>query len=839
MSALPDDVFVLPTSLAQRRYWQLDQMLPGNPALNMPLAFDLAGPLDVPALERALDGLRERHEILRAALARVNGVLAQVVHGPARVPLPVCDLSARPAPERDRCTEDAVFTEARRPFDLAKAPLFRASLVKRAEREHVLLVTMHHAICDGWSNGVVVRELAELYRAGIEGVPARLPDLPIQFADFANWQDEWLKGEKFEEAFAYWRGKLAGPLPILEIPTDRPRRAGVPTPGVIASLLVDKELSDALKTLGRQVDATPFMLFFAAFVALLGRWSSQDDVIVGSPAANRQHVETEGLIGPFANPLLLRTDLSGTPTLRALVLRVKELALSAFAFSELPFEKLVEWQEDVLKQIPYAPRVMFIYQTAFMQPVTFSTGLTWTPRRSVSPGSAFELMQSVVERGEGQRLQLEYNPELFDAGTVARFLKDYERILRSLATTPDMLLKDVALESRPRKPVSGERAVAPTMPALSPARDEVEQKLVAIWEDALATTPIGVHDNYFELGGHSLLAVRIMSEIGKQFGKELPLATLVESQTIAELAELLRDKSWSASWSSLVAIQTVGTRPPLYLVHAAGGNVLTYLDLARHLGPDQPVYGLQARGLDGKQAPHESLEAMARDYIKEIREFQTSGPYYLGGTSFGGLIAFEMAQQLVEQGQTVAMLALFDTWGPDYPVYIPGMTGSRLRWRKLLERIDLHVGNFLVAKGVKGKAGYVAAKSIRVKNNAIKHTKKGLGRFREFTEHVVRPLPKVLRKVEGETRDATKRYVARPYSGRITLFRASKQGVHIVPDPDLGWTRIAVGGLDVYEVPGHHGALVYEPRAGALAAQLARCLEAAASRSAPEPAGGR
>ena len=695
---------------------------------------------------------------------------------------------------------------------------------------------MHHIVCDGWSNGILVREIGELYRAAVEGDAPRLPDLSIQFADFANWQQEWLRGEKFEEAFDYWRGQLAGRLPPLEIPTDRPRRPGIASPGVIGTSLLDKPLSDALRSFGRQVDATPFMLFFAGFVALLSRWSGQEDVLVSSPAANRQHVETEGLIGPFANPLLLRTDLSGSPTLRSLVLRVRELSLAAFSFAELPFEKLIEWQETALEQVPYAPRVMFIYQSAFMQPVALPGGLTLTPRRSVSPGSTFELMQSVVERAEGQRIQLEYNPDLFAAPTIERFLKDYETLLRAIATTPDALLADVKIGTTPRKgPVSGERPVPAVLPVLEAPKDDAERKLVAIWEEVLDTSPIGVRDNYFELGGHSLLAVRIMTEIGKQFGTQLPLATLVQAPTIAELAGLLRDKTWSASWSSLVPIQEDGTKPPFYCVHAAGGNVLTYLDLARHLGTDQPVYGLQARGLDGKQPPHNNLEEMARDYIKEICEFQPEGPYYLGGTSFGGMIAFEMAQQLVAQGQTVGLLALFDTYGPGYPRYLPGMSPLRIRYQRLLERLDLHASNLLAAEGLRAKLSYLGTKSTRLGNR---------GRFylKKFRKNVVapmfRPIPVTLRKVEEASRKATVRYQPRSYPERVTLFRASKQPPGIYPDPELGWSAIAGGGVEVHEVPGHHGAIIYEPRIGLLARQLALCLEAASRKTRGGPASG-
>jgi thioesterase domain-containing protein/acyl carrier protein len=824
MSALHDDVFLLPTSLMQKRYWQLDQLVPGNPALNMPLAFRLAGPLDAPALERALSGLAVRHEILRASFDRVGADVMQIVRPEAAVSLDVVDLGTLPPAERDQRTEELVLEEARKSFVLAKGPLLRTSLVRRAENDHVLLVTMHHIVCDGWSNGILVREIGELYRAAVEGGPPRLPDLSIQFADFANWQQEWLRGEKFEEVFDYWRGQLAGSLPLLEIPTDRPRRPGIAAPGVIETLLLDKPLSDALKSFGRQVDATPFMLFFAAFVALLSRWSRQEDVLVSSPAANRQHVETEGLIGPFANPLLLRADLTGSPTLRGLVLRMRELALAAFSFAELPFEKLIEWQETTLKQVPYAPRVMFIYQTAFMQPVALPGGLTLTPRRSVSPGSTFELTQSVVERAEGQRLQLEYNPDLFDASTIARFLKDYETLLRAIATTPDALLADVKIETASRKaPVSGERPIPAALPALVAPKDNAERKLVAIWEEVLDTSPIGVNDNYFELGGHSLLAVRIMTEIGKQFGKQLPLATLVQTPTIAELAGLLRDRTWSASWSSLVPIQPDGTKPPFYCVHAAGGNVLTYLDLGRHLGDDQPVYGLQARGLDGKQPPHKSLEEMARDYIKEIREFQPEGPYYLSGHSFGGMIAFEMAQQLVAQGQTVGLLALFDTYGPGYPRYMPGMSPLRIRYQRFLERVDLHAGNLLAARGLRAKLSYLRSRA-RVAARSISYLKK---LKKNVFNPMFRPFPVTLRKLEKASRKATVRYQPKPYPGRVTLFCASKQPAGIYPDPELGWSAIAGGGVEIHEVPGRHGALVNEPRIGPLAQQLARCLEAA------------
>ena len=380
MSTARDDVFVLPTSLAQRRYWQLDQLLPGNPALNMPLAFRLSGPLDVPALDGALQGLAGRHEILRATLEKVGGEVAQIVRPEGRIPLDIVDLSGLPRGEREACIEKATLAEARKPFSLASGPLVRATLLRQSDLEHVLLVSLHHVVCDGWSNGILVRELAELYRAGVEGGPPRLAELPIQFADFASWQEEWLRGEKFDAAFDYWRGKLSGSLPALDLPTDRPRRPGR-VAGRLESTLIEVPLRRA-QAFGRQVDATPFMLF-RAFAALSRSGPAR------KTSSSARPPRTGSTSRPRASSAPARASCSGStprrPDAPRLVLRVKELALSAFGFVELPFE-LIEWQET-LKRVPYAPRVMFIYQSAFMQPAALPGGHA-RPLRSVSPGSA-------------------------------------------------------------------------------------------------------------------------------------------------------------------------------------------------------------------------------------------------------------------------------------------------------------------------------------------------------------------------------------------------------------------------------------------------------------------
>ncbi|MBC8647301.1 MAG: non-ribosomal peptide synthetase, partial [Thermoanaerobaculia bacterium] len=286
--------------------------------------------------------------------------------------------------------------------------------------------------------------------------------------------------------------------------------------------------------------------------------------------------------------------------------------------------------------------------------------------------------------------------------------------------------------------------------------------------------------------------------------------------TVEEIAAIIRDETSVEAWSALVPISPGGSRPPFYCVHAVGGNVLTYADLARRLGPDQPVYGLQAVGLDGLRPPDGTLEEMGRHYADEIRRFQPEGPYALGGTSAGGLIAYEVARQLEAAGGRVALLALFDTYAPGSIRRRPGVSSFRFRMYRAVDRFLLHFENFLAAERL-GKATYIAVKSRRL----------GLelrNRWRRF-RHV--PLPPALQRVQNAVSGALRSYVPGPFGGLVTLFRANSRPRGYDLDPTLGWSRLAARGVEVFDVPGYHGALVYEPRVAALAGKLRVCLQRA------------
>jgi aspartate racemase len=1317
-----------PLSFAQQRLWFLDQLEPGNAFYNMPQSTRIGGELSVQILHQAFDTIVMRHESLRTTFGYRDGTPVQIINKSVEVQLPVVDLSELPAGEREKEARRLASEEARRPFDLGKGPLLRASLLRLGEEDHVLLLTMHHIVSDGWSAGILMRELSLLYEAYSAGKASPLAELPIQYADFAVWQREWLQGEVLEKQLSYWRERLGDDLPVLELPTDRVRPAVQSYRGNSHSLVLSKNLADQLRQLSQQEGATLYMVVLAAFQVLLSRYSGQEDIIVGSPIAGRNRAETEGLIGFFVNTLVVRTDLTGNPTFRDLLKRVKEVALDAYAHQDLPFEKLVEelqperdLSQNPLFQVMFALqnaprsglelgelklssfsfenkttrfdlevhiwelgngslRCSFVYNTDLFEErtvegmarhyqtllesivaepgreiqelrlltraeeeqlvVTWNETVTEYPRAKsigelfeaqveaspdevavvyedrqltyrelneranqvgrylqklgvgpevmvaisverslemvvgllgiIKAGGAYvpldpeypaerlrfmmgdtrapvlitqerqlasvpaseaqvvcldrdweeikgESGENLAARAGGETLAyvmytsgssgrpkgvtvrhrsvvrlvretnyasftrdevfLQFAPLSFDASTLevwgallnggrlavmragipsleelGRAIREYgvttlwltaglfhqmveseleslsgvrqllaggdvlsvnqvEKVLRELPecrlingygptenTTftccygmgagteigtsvpigrpisntqvyildqrqqpvpagvagelyiggdglargylnrpelteekfvanpfkaaagarlyrtgdrvryladgnieflgridqqvkirgyrielgeieavlsehpaikesvviarqedsgdkrlvaylvvgdrstagvselrshlkqklPDYMVPStfVILDELPLTPngkVDRHRLPAPeqSRPELEEGfvapRDELERQLSNLWERILDVKPIGVTDNFFELGGHSLLAVRLFAQIEKLFHKNLPLATLFQAPTIEGLAEILRQEGWVSSWSSLVPIKPGGVKPPFYLVHPSGGNVLCYRALARFLDSDQPVFALQAQGLDGKRPPHATLEEMATHYIEEIRTLQPEGPYHLGGSSSGGVLAFEIAQQLQAQGEEVGLLAMIDTFFPGFPRFMPNRALFNFKLHRMMMRADLHLGHLLILRP-KEQVKYILDGLRRIKKNL---KKKIATRFR--SEDALRQTIERVRQVNSH---AFKVYKPKNYSGRITYFWCTEMMFRSYVDNRLGWDAVAESGLEVHMVPGSHtGLLDIEPHTRILAEELNKCLQ--------------
>jgi alpha-ketoglutarate-dependent taurine dioxygenase/acyl carrier protein len=447
----------LPLSFAQQRMWFIDQFERGNSLYNVPVAIRLTGALNVAALEESLNEILRRHEVLRTTYAEVNGRPVQLISATQTLPLPLTDLRALTRLEREAETRRVAGVEAKRPFDLSAGPVLRAMLLRLADEEHVLLLTTHHIVSDAWTKGVLMQEVAEIYRAFSEGRESPLAELPVQYADYAVWQREWLQGEVLEAQIGYWKEQLAGAPPLLELPLDKPRPAVQTFRGATYNMTFTAALRDALKDLSRHETATLFMTLLAAFQTLLSRSTGTEDIVVGTNVANRNRVETEKLIGFFVNHLLMRTDLGGSPTFRQLLARVREVALNAYAHQDLPFDQLVK-ALNPKRNSAYHPlfQVLLVLQNAPLAAVELPR-LTLSPLEQADEIAQFDLALFIEETDAGMTGLWRYSTDLFDAATVARLAENFVALLESIVARPEARIGELNVQTELKRAAEAEK----------------------------------------------------------------------------------------------------------------------------------------------------------------------------------------------------------------------------------------------------------------------------------------------------------------------------------------------------------------------------------------------
>jgi amino acid adenylation domain-containing protein len=436
----------MPLSFAQQRLWFVDRLAPGNPFYNLPAAVRLTGLLNLAVFRQSLRALVRRHETLRTTFATIAGQPVQLIAAADAVhmPLRLIDLSGLPS-ERERLARELARTEMLRPFDLARGPLLRTTLMRLDQQEHVLLLTLHHIIADGWSMAVLVHEIATTYAAGTSGTHAALPALPIQYADFASWQRAWLQGEVLDAQLAYWKDQLAGSPNVLDLPTDRPRPAVQSYRGAAYTFELDHTLLAALNALSRRAGTTLFMTLLAAFDVLMYRYSGQTDLVVGSPIAGRTQPATEALIGCFVNTLVLRSDLAGDPSFHELLGRVRALCLDAYTHQDLPFERLVEELQPA-RELSRHPlfQVEFALQN-MPTPALTASELTLRPLAIAGETAKFDLVLGVTEHAAGMLASWEYCTDLFDATTIRHMSAHWRTLLTGIVAAPERRLADLPL----------------------------------------------------------------------------------------------------------------------------------------------------------------------------------------------------------------------------------------------------------------------------------------------------------------------------------------------------------------------------------------------------------
>ncbi|MCA1993256.1 MAG: amino acid adenylation domain-containing protein, partial [Coleofasciculus sp. S288] len=437
----------LPLSFAQQRLWFLNQLEGSSATYNIPGAVRITGNLDVNTLQQALSEIVRRHEVLRTSFQTVNGTPIQVIHPEATLKITVVDLKPLEVTERETVLHQQAQLEAITPFNLEIAPLIRCSLLQLSATEYVLLLTMHHIVSDGWSIGVFIQELSSLYQAFGAGEPSPLTALPIQYADFAVWQRQWLSGEVLETQLNYWLSQLQGAPELLQFPTDHPRPTVQTYRGRTHSFTLNTDLTQKLQTLSRQSGTTLFMTLLAAFATLLYRYSGQSDILIGSPIANRHRQEVESLIGFFVNTLVLRTRFEDNPRIKDLLARVRETTLKAYEHQDVPFEQLVEALQPQ-RSLSHSPlfQVMFDLQNAPMGEVELP-GVTLTQLERESTIAKFDLTLSITETAQGLVGEWEYNTDVFDGSTIERMAAHFQNLLSAIVENPQQTVGELPLLS--------------------------------------------------------------------------------------------------------------------------------------------------------------------------------------------------------------------------------------------------------------------------------------------------------------------------------------------------------------------------------------------------------
>ncbi|MEM1393272.1 MAG: amino acid adenylation domain-containing protein [Cyanobacteria bacterium P01_H01_bin.150] len=435
----------IPLSFSQQRLWFIDQLYHGSPFYNIPIAFHIQGHLNITTLEQSLNEILKRHEVLRTNFTLVNGEAVQKIAPELNWDLSIINLEHLSGKDWESQVKEFAASSAKKPFNLAKELLVRATLLRLSQEEHILLVTMHHIITDGWSWGVFLRELSMLYAAFSTNQPSPLPELPIQYADFAVWQRDRIQNEFLATQLNYWKQQLKGELPVLQLPTDRQRPNATTFIGAKQYFKFSASLTNALRQLSQREDSTLFMSLLAAFNILLYRYTNQEDILIGSPIANRNRAELEGMLGLFVNTLVLRNNLNGNPSFCELLHRVREVTLDAYAHQDLPFEMLVEelQPERDLSRNPFY-EVMFVLQNT---PIDLHevSGLTFRTLEFDSGTAQLDIFLSMSESEDGLTGCLEYNTDIFDSTTISQFINNFQTLLENIVENPQQRLSKLSL----------------------------------------------------------------------------------------------------------------------------------------------------------------------------------------------------------------------------------------------------------------------------------------------------------------------------------------------------------------------------------------------------------
>ncbi|GAB1543623.1 hypothetical protein NUACC21_62980 [Scytonema sp. NUACC21] len=789
--------------------------------------WNFCGELNYKAFEQAWYAVVERHTTLRTAFVwkDLNEPLQAVLQF-VKLPIKQQNWQEFSFTQQKEKLEVYLREDRHHGFNLTQAPLMRLAIFTLSLNTYQFVWTFHHILMDGWCQPLIFKEVLTFYNAFNKGDDIRQePSRP--YRDYITW----LKQQDLSKAETFWRKLLQDfkePTPLSKI-IDIDNSSNEEKYNIDLRAHLPTSVTAKLQALAQQYHLTLNTLIQGVWALLLSRYSGNLDIVFGVTVSGRPPTlaEVESMIGLFINTLPMRIKVSPDTKFWVWLETVQTQHLEAKTYEYCSTGQVHQWSE-IPSSLPLYESIL-VFENYPVESHTLESSdliLNILENKTVGAQTKYPLTILVIP---GSELELCFICDnlRFSSSEITKIQKHFLDFLETIAGSPHLYLREI-IETIPmtqipkvrllQKQESQEKTIIP--------RDTFEWQLMKIWSEVLKIHSIGVRDNFFDLGGHSLAAVSLMAKIQQQFGKNLPLATLIQSPTIEQLATFLRQKNIPLSWSPLVAIRPGGSKRPFFCVPGGGGNVLYFHDLARHLSPDQPFYGLQALGLDGVSKPHTRVEEIAACNIKAIQSIQPQGPYLLGGHSFGGIVAFEMAQQLVRQGQEIALLAIFDACAPV------------IRQNSVnLERNDaehlLRIANII--ERMFGQSMEVSSKTFEVltPEEQLNYLKERLMKANllppDASAIQVSGLLQVF-KANAQARYEPHNILPIP----ITLFQAAEtnpndifteEDTKFLQEPGLGWDEFSAEPVKIHTIPGDHLSMMVMPHVRVLAQKLFSCIE--------------
>ncbi|NJK64511.1 MAG: hypothetical protein HC921_19095 [Synechococcaceae cyanobacterium SM2_3_1] len=787
----------LPLSLGQERLWQLLTLDPSSTIYNVPMAFKVSGPLDITILEQVISEVVRRHEILRTTISLVDGQPVQLIHPPQPWNISTHDLSELLESQVHLEIQNIVEKARGHRFNLELGPLLLTELIRLPDPDtFILLFVFHHIAIDGWSINLLFSEIQTIYRAVTDSQQPSLPKLPIQYADYSAWQRQWLNETVLEEKITYWQQQLKVPISGLKLPTSKPmsltQRNQV---GSSYPIQISKELTESLRDLSLTQDTTMFIVLFSGLYLLFHYCLDQDDLIICTPGACRNHSLTKNLIGYFNNILPVRIQISENEKLTDFLAQVKSQVLGAFNHQDLPFQQIAE-----LPGISHVPltKVLFTVLPKITQPLSQSD-LSVTQFEVSRASSNFELSLTLAEQPGSIQGAFEYQSSLFDEGMISHLTKGYILILNAIAANPDLQISELRNRQEEilewQQQIADMLSVTPSQGTYIPPRDDLEAKLVKIWEEIFDYKPIGVQDNFFELGGTSLLALKLAALIKKRLGRPLSLPLLSSAPTIEGLAACWR---WGLGidprGSKLVPLKPSGDNIPLFMASGLGNHAYVFTQMVPYLSPEQPLYALRPfvdQANQKKVITYENMEDVAKACIEDIRLIQPAGPYQVGGYSGGSFVAYEIARQLKLQGEEVKLLLVMDV--NPRTLTLVKQQNSRQSLSDLLDKLKSMFVEF--------SKTYKEMNDEEDDLSTVQWIRSFVTRSWLFGYNILFPVRKSIVRFSKCLRN----YELQPYPGTVTFFRTAViDGQEFTElDEDGGWSEWATE-VNTYILPGNH-----------------------------------